>query len=66
MTTVVIGANANATVVNGATFKIPDAKLNVPVVTFATEDSAKLAKQLSEVFKRPVYWSTYKWLTIKK
>ena len=26
----------------------------------STEDNAKLAKQLSERFKRPVYWNKYK------
>ena len=43
-----------------STFTITDAKLYVPVVTLSTEDSAKLAKQLSEGFKRPVYWNKYK------
>ena len=52
------GAVANAG--TGATFKITDTKLYVPVVTFLTEDNAKLAKQLSEGFKRPVYWNEYK------
>ena len=32
-----------------------DAKLNVPIVTLFTKDSAYLTKQLSEAFKRPVY-----------
>ena len=39
-------------------FKITDAKL--PVVTLSTEGNAKLTKQLSEGFKRPVYWNKYK------
>ena len=43
-----------------ATFKITDAKLYVPVVTLSTEDNAKLTKQLSERFKRYVYWNKYK------
>ena len=32
-----------------------DAKLYVPVVTLSTKDNAKLAKQLTEGFKRSVY-----------
>ena len=48
-------ANASST-----TFKITDAKLYVPVVTLSTEDNAKSEKQLSEGFKRPVYWNKYK------
>ena len=52
------GAVANAG--TAATFKITDAKLYVPVVTLSTEDNAKLTKQLSEGFKRPVYWNKYK------
>ena len=42
------------------TFKITDAKRYVPVVTLLLEDNAKLIKQLSEGFKRPVYWNKYK------
>ena len=59
-TTAAIGADANATGADSATFKITDAKLYVPVVTLSTEDNAKLEKQLSERFKRPVYWNKYK------
>ena len=51
------GAVANAG--TAATFKITGAKLYVPVVTLSTEDNGKLAKQLSERFKRPVYWKKY-------
>ena len=53
-------AGAVAYAGTGVTFKITDTKLCVPVVTFLTEDNAKLAKQLSEGFKRPVYWNEYK------
>ena len=45
---------------SSATFKITDANVCVPVVTLSAEDNAKLAKQLSEAFKRPVYWNKYK------
>ena len=41
------------------TFKITDAKLHIPVVTLATKDSVNLTKQLSEGFKRSVYWNNY-------
>ena len=60
LTTAVIGANANATGADSATFKITDAKLYVPIVALSTEDSTKLVKQLSEGFKRSVYWNQYK------
>ena len=65
LTTAAVDANANATGADSATLKITDAKLYVPVVTLSTEDNAKLAKQLSEGFKRPVYWNKYK-VTDKK
>ena len=54
LTTAQIDAEANATGTDGATFKITDAKLYVPVFS-STESSVKLSKQLSEGFKRPVY-----------
>ena len=60
LTTAPIGANANATCADSATFKITDAKLYVPVVTLSAEDSARLTKQLDDRFKRPVYWNKYK------
>ena len=60
LTTAAIGANANATGADSATFKITDAELYVPVVTLSTEDNAKWTKQLSERFKRPVDWNKYK------
>ena len=43
-----------------ATFKITNAKIYVPIVTLSIKDSAKLAKRLSEAFKRSVYWKKYK------
>ena len=52
------GAVANAR--TAATFKITDAKRYVPVVTLSTEDNAKLAKKLSEGFKKTVYWNKNK------
>ena len=44
---------------NTAKFAITDAKLHVPIVTLSTKDSANLAKQLNERFKRSVYWNSY-------
>ena len=54
-TTAAIGANANATGADSATFKITDAKLYVTTVTLSAEDNWKLPKILSEGFKRTVY-----------
>ena len=47
------------TVANTATFKIPDAKLYVPVVTLPLEDNSKLSKLLNKGFKRSIYWNEY-------
>ena len=44
---------------NSAKFKIIDAKLHVPIVTLSTKDSVNLTKQLSDGFKRSVYWNSY-------
>ena len=44
---------------DSAKFEITDAKLHVPIVTLSTKDSANLAKQLNEGFKRSVYWNSY-------
>ena len=42
-----------------AKFAKTDAKLLIPIVTLSTKDSANLAKQLNEGFKRSVYWNSY-------
>ena len=44
---------------NTAKFEIIDTKLHVPIVTLSTKESANLAKQLSEGFKRSFYWNSY-------
>ena len=44
---------------DSAKFEITDAKLHVPIVTLSTKDSVSLTKQLSEGFKRSLYWNTY-------
>ena len=59
LTSAAIGANANATGADSATFKITDAKLYVPIVTLSAEDNAKLSKLLGKGFKRSIYWSKY-------
>ena len=43
---------------DSAKFKITDAKLHVPIVTLSTKDNVNLAKQLSDGFKRSVYWNS--------
>ena len=43
-----------------STFTMIDAKLYVPVVTFSTEDNAKLTKFLNEGFKISVYYNKCK------
>ena len=55
LTSAAIGANANATGADSATFKITDAKLYVPIVTLSAEDNVKLSKLLGKGFKRSIY-----------
>ena len=45
---------------DSARFEITDTKLHVPTVTLSTKDSENLTKQLSEGFKRSVYWNSSK------
>ena len=49
LTTAAIGTDANAISAKGATLKINDVKLYVPVVTLSAEDNVKLVKQLNQV-----------------
>ena len=44
---------------NSKKFEVIDAKLHVPIVDLSTKDSVNLTKQLSEGFKRSVYWNSY-------
>ena len=60
LTSAAIGADANATGADSATFKITDAKRYVPIVTLSAEDNVKLSELLCEGFKRPVYWNKHK------
>ena len=43
----------------GATLKITDTKLYVPVVTISTENDNKLLEQLKTGFKRTIKWNKY-------
>ena len=43
----------------GATIAIIETKLYVPVVTFSTQDIAKLLQQLKSGFKRIVNWNKH-------
>ena len=51
---------------NSAKFKITDAKLYVPMVTLSTKDNVNLTKQLSNGFKRSVFWSSYQTIPAKE
>ena len=43
--------------VGASTCAITDANIYAPTATLLAEDNAKLSKQLSEGFKRSVYWN---------
>ena len=60
LTSAAIGADANATGADSATFKIIDAKLYVPINTLSAEDNVELSKLISDGFKRSIYWNKYK------
>ena len=49
----------------GATFKITDTKLYVPVVTLSSKDDRKLLQQLKTGFKRTIKWNKY-WSEMSK
>ena len=48
--------NEKSSAGDSAKFKIMDAKLHVPIVTSSTTNNINLTKQLSDGFKRSVYW----------
>ena len=50
---------------DSAKFKITEAKLHVPIVTLSTKDNVNLTKQLSNGFKKPVYWNSYQTISAK-
>ena len=45
---------------SGATFKITDTKLYVPVVTLSKENNIKLLEQLKTEYKRTIKWNKYR------
>ena len=47
-------------------FKIRDAKLHVPIVTLSTKVNVNLTKQLSDEFRRSVYWNNYQNIPAKE
>ena len=44
---------------DSANFEIADDKLDVPIVSLSTKDNVNLTKQLSEGFKRSIYWNSF-------
>ena len=52
-------SSANAAAGQVVSFMITNTKLYVPVVTLSTKDNTNLSKQLSEGFKRTIYWNQY-------
>ena len=57
-----VNADADTATVapSGATFKINDTKLYVPVVTLSNENDTKLLEQLKTAFKRTIKWKKYR------
>ena len=65
LTTTVANPNADPPVVaivapTGATFKIKDTNLYVPVVTLSAENESKLLEQLKTGFKITITWNKYR------
>ena len=61
LTSAAIGADADATGADtGATFKITDAKLYVPIITLSAKDNVKLLKLLGDGLNRSIYCNKYK------
>ena len=54
------GANLAIVDPSGATFKIKDKKMYVPVVTLSKENDTKLLEQLEIRFKRTIKWKKYR------
>ena len=53
-------------IAGAATFKITNTKLYVPIVSLKRKENVSFTKQLSEGFKRSVYWNEYKTKTKSK
>ena len=58
--TVNAGVNPAIVAPSGATFKITDTKLYVPVVTLSKENDTKLLEQLKLGFKRTIKWNKHR------
>ena len=54
-----IGDSILSSTGGSAKFEITDAILHVPIVTLPTKDNVNLTKQLSNGFKKSVYWNNY-------
>ena len=54
------GGNPAIAAPSGATFKITDTKLYVPVITLSKENDTKLLEQLKSGFKRTIKWDKYR------
>ena len=52
-------SSANAAAGQVVSFMITNTKLYVPIVTLSTKDNNNLTKQLSDGFKRSIYWNQY-------
>ena len=57
-----VDADADSAIVapSGATFKITDTKLCVPVVTLSKENDIKLLEKLKSGFKKTIKWNKYR------
>ena len=57
-----VDADADSAIVapSGATFKITDTKLYVPVVTLSKENNIKLLEKLKSGFKKTIKWNKYR------
>ena len=56
-----VNADTDPTIVAplGATYKIKETKLHVPVVTLSKENDIKLLEQLKSGFKKTIKWDKY-------
>ena len=54
------GSSSAVVAPSGATFKITDTKLYVPVVTLSNENDTKHLEQLKIGFKRTIKWNKYR------
>ena len=54
------GNNPAIVALYGATFKITDTKLYVPIVTLSKENDKNFLEQLKTGFKRTIKWNEYR------